>query len=85
MKHYQSGGAVPAPGKVPGEGGRKSRMRDMISDEERRELDAPLRPEDFQRPAPKMKKGGMVKKYAAGGMTRGDGCATRGKTKGRMV
>lgn len=84
MKHYQSGGPVPAPGKVPGEGGRKSRMRDLISEEERRELDAPLRPEDFQRPAPKMKKGGMVK-MAKGGMTRGDGCAMRGKTKGRMV
>lgn len=25
------------------------------------------------------------KKYAKGGMVRGDGCAQRGKTKGRMV
>jgi hypothetical protein len=34
------------------------------------------------------KKGGPVKKMAAGGSVaskRGDGCATRGKTKGRMV
>lgn len=33
-----------------------------------------------------MKKGGAVKKMAkGGGVTRGDGCATRGKTKGRFV
>jgi len=32
-----------------------------------------------------MKKGGKVKKMAGGGCTRGDGIATRGKTKGRMV
>jgi hypothetical protein len=37
---------------------------------------------------PEMKKGGVVKKMAAGGSVasrRADGCATRGKTKGRMV
>jgi hypothetical protein len=36
-----------------------------------------------------MKKGGAVKKMASGGSVsasrRGDGCATKGKTKGRMV
>jgi hypothetical protein len=32
-----------------------------------------------------MAKGGRVKKMAKGGITRGDGCAQRGKTKGRMV
>jgi hypothetical protein len=31
-----------------------------------------------------MKKGGMVK-MAGGGCTRGDGIASRGKTKGRMI
>ena len=31
-----------------------------------------------------MKKGGVVKKMASGGVTRGDGCAVRGKTKGTM-
>jgi hypothetical protein len=36
-------------------------------------------------PPPGMKKGGMVKKMAKGGMVRGDGCAMRGKTKGRFV
>ena len=36
-------------------------------------------------PPPGMKKGGAVKKMAKGGMVRGDGCATRGKTKGRFV
>lgn len=30
-----------------------------------------------------MKKGGKC--YAKGGVTRGDGCATKGKTKGRMI
>ena len=43
--------------------------------------------EDRRRAAavPGMKKGGMVKKMAMGGaVTRGDGCATRGKTKGRV-
>ena len=40
---------------------------------------------------PAMKKGGVVKKMAKGGAvkssasSRADGCATRGKTKGRMV
>lgn len=35
-----------------------------------------------------MKRGGKVKKMAKGGSTaskRGDGCATKGKTKGRLV
>lgn len=34
-----------------------------------------------------MKKGGKVKKYAKGGSAskRADGCATKGKTKGRFV
>lgn len=31
------------------------------------------------------KRGGMTKVYAKGGVTRADGCAQRGKTKGRMV
>jgi len=38
--------------------------------------------------APAMRKGGKVKKMAKGGSTaskRGDGCATKGKTKGRFV
>ena len=37
---------------------------------------------------PAMRKGGKVKKMAKGGSTaskRGDGCATKGKTKGRFV
>ena len=37
---------------------------------------------------PTMKKGGKVKKMAKGGSTaskRGDGCATKGKTKGRFI
>lgn len=38
--------------------------------------------------APTMRKGGRVKKMAKGGSTaskRADGCATKGKTKGRFV
>ena len=31
-----------------------------------------------------MKHGGAVKKYAKGGVTRADGCAVRGKTKGKI-
>jgi hypothetical protein len=34
---------------------------------------------------PKKAKGGMVKKYVNGGVTRADGCITKGPTKGRMV
>ena len=33
----------------------------------------------------KMVHGGKVKKMAKGGMVKRDGCAIRGKTKGRMV
>ena len=38
-------------------------------------------------PKPPMKKakGGMLKRYTGGGVTRGDGCVTKGHTKGRMV
>ncbi len=35
-------------------------------------------------PGPGMRKGGKVKKYAGGGSVRGDGCASKGKTKGKM-
>ena len=32
-----------------------------------------------------MKKGGKTKGYAKGGVTRADGCVTKGHTKGKMV
>jgi hypothetical protein len=32
-----------------------------------------------------MKRGGKVKGYAKGGVTRADGCITKGRTKGRMI
>ncbi len=53
-----------------------------------------IRRGDYGRPGaapgdlmPPVKKaaGGKVKAYAKGGSVRGDGCATKGKTKGRMV
>jgi len=46
----------------------------------------PKRPMADEMPAPMMRKGGMTK-MASGGMasSRADGCATKGKTKGKMV
>ena len=47
--------------------------------------------ERMSRAAPAMKRGGKVKKMASGGVAkssaskRGDGCAMRGKTRGKMV
>jgi hypothetical protein len=35
--------------------------------------------------AQEYKKGGQIKRMASGGRVRGDGCAIRGKTKGKMV
>jgi hypothetical protein len=48
---------------------------------------APQLPMDMP-PAAPMKKGGAVKKHSKGGSTaskRADGCAMKGKTKGRLV
>ena len=36
-------------------------------------------------PPVKKAKGGMTKKYKNGGVTRADGCITKGPTRGRMV
>jgi len=38
-------------------------------------------------PKPPVKKamGGMTKKYAKGGVTRADGCVSKGHTRGKMV
>lgn len=91
MKYRVGGPAkdpMPSPPKVPNlDGGRKARLRDLISPEERRELDAPLTAEEVRRMSERMAKGGVVKKMAAGGgaSRRADGCATRGKTKGKFV
>jgi hypothetical protein len=48
----------------------------------------PLVGEEASEGAPTMRRGGKVKKMAKGGSTaskRADGCATKGKTKGRFV
>jgi hypothetical protein len=37
------------------------------------------------KPPAKKAKGGMTKGYAKGGVTRADGCAVKGHTRGRMV
>jgi hypothetical protein len=55
---------------------------------EKRRLAAEAEAEAKKGAAPGMKHGGAVKKMAKGGSTaskRADGCATKGKTKGRFV
>ena len=44
----------------------------------------PASPESAAEPVGN-KRGGVIKKMAKGGVTRADGCATKGHTKGRMV
>ena len=74
-KKYQEGGPVKAPGKYPRMGGAKApapRMRDMVSPEERKELDAPLTQAEKNRlRGDNFKKGGKVapKKMMKGGIT----------------
>jgi hypothetical protein len=56
---------------------------DTAADKRRR-----MEEEEKKKQAPGMKHGGAVKKMAKGGSTaskRADGCATKGKTKGRFV
>ena len=93
-KKYQAGGAVKVPGKTPASGGPKppARMRDRISAEERKELDAPLTQAEKNRMsasgfkkggkivAKKMKSGGKVpapKKMMKGGMAKASGKKTK--------
>ena len=55
---------------------------------EKRRLAAEAEAEEKKKQVPGMKRGGAVKKMAKGGSTaskRADGCATKGKTKGRFV
>ena len=54
---------------------------------EKRRLAAEAEAEAKKNAAPGMKRGGAVKKMAKGGSAskRADGCATKGKTKGRFV
>jgi hypothetical protein len=71
-KKFQVGGAVKVPGKTPVSGGPKppARMRDRVSAEERKELDAPLTQAEKNRmSASGFKKGGkvMAKKMKSGG------------------
>lgn len=62
-----------------------ARIRAAV-EEARRERDRERMGKAYDRamPNPEYKKGGCVKKYAKGGVTRADGCATKGKTKGTM-
>jgi hypothetical protein len=57
-------------------------------EKERRKAEEAAAMQNAGAPASGMKKGGKVKKMAKGGSTaskRADGCATKGKTKGRFV
>lgn len=76
----------PAPRPVPvmTQEQRRQARREMTP-EERREADAPMTADEVRRLSEGMKKGGIVKKMAAGGKVRGDGMCSKGKTKGRMV
>ena len=93
-KKYQVGGAVKVPGKTPASGGPKppALMRDRISSEDRKELDAPLTQAEKNRMsasgfkkggkvmAKKMKTGGKVpapKKMMKGGMAKASGKKTK--------
>lgn len=60
----------------------------IIASEQRRKRRANAAKDDASQEETGMKRGGKVKKYAKGGSTaskRADGCATKGKTKGRFV
>lgn len=72
-------------------GGEKDKVDpNALTDDERQKLRAMLAQQGKPIP-PGMKRGGVVKKsmpmkkMASGGRVRGDGCAIKGKTKGRIV
>ena len=82
MRGFRSN-AVPTDEPMPP---RRSFEEDMTPPRGMREFRSNAVPTDEPMPGRpgRMKKGGAVK-MKSGGVTRGDGCATRGKTKGRMV
>ncbi len=60
--------------------------RGELSNDETKKLRAIIEAQGGNPGAIGMKRGGPVKKMASGGAAkRGDGCAVRGKTKGRMM
>ena len=68
----------------------KRPMREPLEDVDMEEAMRRKRDEEgYNKSMGAMKKGGMVKKYAKGGSVsaskRADGCAQRGKTRGKMV
>lgn len=92
-KKYQSGGTVrstakrregpiidggPKAAPVAPMAKRPPRMRDLISPEERRELDAPLTADEVRRMSEGYKKGGMIKKKAGGVVKKAKGGMIRG-------
>lgn len=60
----------------------------MLADQRRKKKDGtPMTPAEEAAAKPAMKKGGAVKTMASGGSAskRADGCAQRGKTRGKIV
>lgn len=66
----------------------KERLDDMANDKALREVDADRESSKYGKGDEGMKRGGKVKKMASGGSvsasSRGDGIASKGKTRGRM-
>jgi hypothetical protein len=75
-----------APQHVPEPAG-ESRSKPKPSSPSKRRPLPEAAPQHMSEPAGPFKKakGGMIKKYVNGGVTRADGCAVKGHTKGRMV
>ena len=62
-------------------------IKDVVATKPAREFSATEMAQNLMSPGYNKKKGGMIKKMSSGGSTaskRADGCAVRGKTKGKM-
>lgn len=62
----------------------RSQEQDKANREAEKHFPSSFEPEPEPKPVKKAK-GGMTKGYAKGGVTRADGCAVKGHTRGRMV
>lgn len=99
MKPYKMGGHInkPAEPLTKGPQGPRRSPQQTRSAQKQRDILQQMKDEEMSRrmregyeKAMGMKKGGKVKKYAGGGSTgsaskRADGCAVKGKTRGKFV
>ena len=87
MKRYQDGGKteIPLTKRMPAP--QTDAELDKISPEARRMMEEKMRDMEQEKRQKKMEEAVKGKKYAKGGSVskRADGCAQRGKTKGRMI